>query len=117
MEIFIKKHESMQKIHWLNSLPTKYKDEIVDQILDHGVKLNQDSNYKIVVDILNTKQKGNNKRPEKWDQYQAGVGREASPDAAEMTADRRAAEDAQNECFGKFEGDLQNKKQLLQELM
>ena len=30
MEIYIKKHEEMHKIHWLNSLPGKYKDEIID---------------------------------------------------------------------------------------
>ena len=113
MEIFIKKHESMQRIHWLNSLPTKYKDEIVDQILDHGVQLNQESNYKIVVDILNTKQKGKNQRAEQWDQYWAGVGREGSPDAAEKVAEGGTAEESKGEGLRNFEGDLQNKKQLL----
>jgi hypothetical protein len=55
MEIYIKKHEEMHKIHWLNSLPGKYKDEIIDQILDCGVDLNHEKQYKIVVDILKKK--------------------------------------------------------------
>ena len=34
MEIFVKKHnQALEKVIWLNSLPIKYKDKIVEQVL------------------------------------------------------------------------------------
>jgi len=43
----------MSKIHWLNSLPSKYKDEILDQVVTSGNQLDEAGNYKIVLDLLN----------------------------------------------------------------
>ena len=70
MEIYIKKHEQMHKVHWLNSLPGKYKDEIINQILDCGVDLNHEKQYKIVVDILKKKQEGG-EQPKEWNRYKS----------------------------------------------
>ena len=42
----------MAKVKWINSLPQKYREGIVDQILDHQIDIKPNKNYKIVVDLL-----------------------------------------------------------------
>jgi hypothetical protein len=42
----------MNQVHWLSSLPQKYRDEIVDHLLKSKMELNQEHQYKIVVDLL-----------------------------------------------------------------
>lgn len=44
-------------MHWLSSLPQKYRDEIVDHLLKSNMELNQEHQYKIVVDLLGDFQK------------------------------------------------------------
>ena len=52
MEIFVKKHsKQMQRVHWFQSLPKKYQDEIVDQFSKS--KVDNSKQYKVVLDILN----------------------------------------------------------------
>ena len=47
----------MNQVHWLSSLPQKYRSEIVDHLLKSKMELNQEHQYKIVVDLLGDFQK------------------------------------------------------------
>lgn len=52
MEIYVKKHETFSQIRWLNSLPLKYKNEIINQLINQKIDLNEDKQYKIIVDLM-----------------------------------------------------------------
>ena len=52
MEIFIKKHENLIKVKWLNSMPLLYKKEILSEFVKRDVELDVNEEYRIVVDIL-----------------------------------------------------------------
>lgn len=47
----------MTQVHWLSSLPQKYRNEIVEHLLKSKMDLNQEHQYKIVVDLLGDFQK------------------------------------------------------------
>jgi hypothetical protein len=47
----------MNQVHWISSLPQKYRDEIVEHLLKSNMHLNQEHQYKIVVDLLGDFQK------------------------------------------------------------
>ena len=53
----MKKHENVSKIHWLNSLPEKYKNQILDSIVENDVALDFERQYKIIVDIIESPKK------------------------------------------------------------
>ncbi|CDW81808.1 UNKNOWN [Stylonychia lemnae] len=52
MEIYVKKHEDISRLNWLSSLPSKYKEELIQKILDDKLTLDQSHHYKVVLDIL-----------------------------------------------------------------
>lgn len=41
----------MNRVQWLNSLPSKYKNEILNKLLEEGVELDINKHYKVVVDL------------------------------------------------------------------
>ena len=41
----------MNRVQWLNSLPGKYKNEILNKLLEEGVELDINKHYKVVVDL------------------------------------------------------------------
>eukprot|EP00347_Sterkiella_histriomuscorum_P015735 403355879 len=56
MEIFVRKHEQTDKLTWLSSLPGKYKEEILEKLIEDNVDLNKSHQYKVVVDICQSKE-------------------------------------------------------------
>jgi hypothetical protein len=42
----------MNQVHWLGSLPQKYRNEIVEHLMKSNMDLNEEHQYKIVVDLL-----------------------------------------------------------------
>ena len=57
MEIYVKKHEGLKKLNWLSSIPSRYKNEILAQILDSNIELDNQNSYKIIIDLLGEHQR------------------------------------------------------------
>lgn len=51
MEIFLRSHDKVSRVLWLNSLPARFKKEILSTLIEEKIELSVTHSYKVYVDF------------------------------------------------------------------